>query len=153
MACISVFKNICIFVQLLSFLLMTSQLDRPGFLDSSVFPDGPITLESYIFGYDIIHNSSINSTSHFLSVSPTFLTRSPYMPSFFSRNHSSFTFHTPAMSLLPSCLQFTFLTVHCCGSSHMIYSIIQRGAWTIDCLSEGGDFSVGGTARFDAFLF
>lgn len=75
----------------LSFHLMTSHHDRPGFSDFSISPDRPITLESYIFGYDIIHNSSINSTSHFLSVSCTFLTLPVYISCFFSWNHSSFT--------------------------------------------------------------
>ncbi len=76
----------------LSFHLMASLCDRSGFSGSSISPDEPITLESYIFGCDIIHNSSINSTSHFLSVSRTFLTLSPH--AHFYSLHSSFTSHT-----------------------------------------------------------
>lgn len=84
----------------LNFHLMMSRYDRPGFSDFSISPDWPITLESYIFGYDVIHNSSINSTSHFLSVSCIFLTLSVYISHLFFWNHSSFTFFTSVMSFL-----------------------------------------------------
>lgn len=132
----------------LSFHLMTSHHDRPGFSDFSISPDQPITLESYIFGYDIIHNSSINSTSHFLSVSCTFLTLLSTSPAF----SLGITHHSPlsyicdvnsSRSVSLPCLQFTFFTV-CRFRSRMIYRVIQCDSRSIDYLSEEGDFSGGG---------
>lgn len=49
---------------------------QPAFQIPQYTQTGP---QSYIFGFDIIHNSSINSTSHFLSVSCTFLTLPVYI--------------------------------------------------------------------------
>lgn len=49
---------------------------QPAFQIPQYTQSGP---QSYIFGFDIIHNSSINSTSHFLSVSCTFFTLPVYI--------------------------------------------------------------------------
>ena len=141
----------------LSLHSMTSRHDRPGFSDSSISPDGQITLESYIFGYDIIHNSSINSTSHFLSVSPTFLTILPPSPLFFLSVslivHRSYVCHVIASRYISlPCPPFTCLTLHRCGPG-MIYRVIQCAARSIDCLSEGGDLSGGDVVSFDASAF
>lgn len=125
---------------------------------SSISAVGPITPKSYIFGYDIIHNSSINSTSHFLSVSLTFLTLSPSIPSFLPQNHSSFTPTPPppcmsALSSLPVASHHSPFSSPILVGFCVIYRVIQSGARFIDCLSEGGDLSGGGGEWFDAFFF
>lgn len=95
-----------------SLRLMTSHHGGGGFSDSSISPVWPITpRESYIFGFDIIHNSSINSTSHFLSVSCTFLTLPVYISS--ARTGSLFSPRisatSPRLAQPPlTCLQLTF---------------------------------------------
>lgn len=111
----------------ISLRLMPSRPPRFRLLDFSI-SDGPITLEAYIFGYDIIHNSSINSSSHFLSVSLTFLTLFLSTPSFLSVSlifHLSQVCHVIA-SLFVSlpCSPFTFLTIHCCESD-LIYRVVR----------------------------
>lgn len=146
---ISVFKNLYLSN------LVTSRSDRLGFSNFSISRDGPITLESYIFGYDIIYNSSINSTSHLVSVTCTFLTLPPSPTRlFFSWNHSSFTSHESCVCHVISShhISSPFLVRHCCGS-RMIYRAIQCGARSVDCLSEEGDLSRGGVRLFDAFAF
>lgn len=82
LVCVSVFRNLYLSNSNLSWRVMTSRHNRVGFSDSSISPRRADSLGSCIFGYDIIHNSSINSTSHFLSVSRTILTLSPSIPSF-----------------------------------------------------------------------
>lgn len=118
----------------LSFHLLPSQHDRPGFSDFSISPDWLITLESCIFGYDIIHNSSINSTSHFFSVSSTFLTLPVYISGFSLR----IAHRSPPISLRchlrarsPFLVFTSFFTDHSCRS-HMMNRVIQSGARPID---------------------
>lgn len=138
----------------LSFHLMTSHCDRLGF---SIYPDLPITPESYIFGYDIIHNSSINSTSHFLSVSCTFLTLPVYISCFFSWNRSSFTSPVSAMSSLlhlsPCIVCSSPASTDRRFRSGVIYRVMQGDAYSTDHLSDEGDFSGVGMRWFSAFDF
>lgn len=88
----------------------------------------------YIFGYDIIHNSSINTVSHFLSVCRTFLTfsspstfilssQSPWLP---GRCFSPFLCH--------ACHSRRWLCQRC--GSQMIYGVVQCSVCSIDCVSE-----------------
>lgn len=125
-----------------SLCLMTSHHGGGGFSDSSISPVWLITpRESYIFGFDIIHNSSINSTSHFLSVSCTFLTLPVYISS--ARTGSLFSPRTsatpPRLAQPPlTCLQLTFFFLNRPSFSGLGWfkeSFSDRGRWRDDWMS------------------
>lgn len=71
--------NLCSFMM----LIKCCYVDEGNPLRSSLDLRVSIPPESYIFGRAIIHNSSINSTSHFLSVSCTFLSFPGHISTFF----------------------------------------------------------------------
>lgn len=89
--------DVLIMVPLSIPLLRVLGLDPDG--STQADSDSPAVL--YIFGCDILHNSSINSTSHFLSVSCTFLSLPVYFSSFFASNRSSLGCRISAVSSLP----------------------------------------------------
>lgn len=80
----------------------------------------------------LISSLSASHSSHFLPLSLLFFLSGSLVV------HLSYVCHVVSSRYvsLPRSL-FTFLTIRCCRLC-MIYRVIQRGAWSFDCLSEGG---------------